>query len=345
MRQPLTIIPVASGKGGVGKSLLSANLGIALARMGHATVVADLDLGSPNLHRLLGCGQNRRGVVDFMRTPGARLGDFLQATPWPHLKLLCGEESRGFAANPVYLQKLKLIRQLTELPARYLILDLGAGNGYDILDFFRIAHHGLLITSAEPSALGDLKAFLRQLSLRSLDRALRHHPECRRHFRKCLRSGEQTGLSTLCMHLMKHTPAATEQLRLACARYQPRLVLNMSEHPDALTRLDEIVRHAGDHLAMRCEPYGFIFHDTVVRRCIEAGIPLLEYDEHCIAAQCIMQLAQRVVHVWDRPQDDAGRALRNHTEKFHEYLQRDARPRHGRLIPGPLRQLLPGLFN
>ena len=40
-----TIIPIASGKGGVGKSIFSANLAIALARLGHPTVAVDLDLG------------------------------------------------------------------------------------------------------------------------------------------------------------------------------------------------------------------------------------------------------------------------------------------------------------
>ena len=48
------IIPVASGKGGVGKSLLSANLAIALGQQGKKVVLADLDLGASNLHLVIG---------------------------------------------------------------------------------------------------------------------------------------------------------------------------------------------------------------------------------------------------------------------------------------------------
>ena len=50
----MQIIPVASGKGGVGKSLLSANLAIALGQAGKKVVLADLDLGASNLHLVIG---------------------------------------------------------------------------------------------------------------------------------------------------------------------------------------------------------------------------------------------------------------------------------------------------
>ena len=48
-----TIIPIASGKGGVGKSFLAANLAIALAKLGKQVIVADLDFGGSNLHTCL----------------------------------------------------------------------------------------------------------------------------------------------------------------------------------------------------------------------------------------------------------------------------------------------------
>ena len=48
------IIPVASGKGGVGKSIVTANLAVSLANSGYSTVAVDLDLGGSNLHSYLG---------------------------------------------------------------------------------------------------------------------------------------------------------------------------------------------------------------------------------------------------------------------------------------------------
>ncbi|WP_282223710.1 nucleotide-binding protein, partial [Treponema pallidum] len=58
----MQIIPIASGKGGVGKSLLAANLSIALGQAGKKVVVADLDLGASNLHLALGQKGNKHGV-------------------------------------------------------------------------------------------------------------------------------------------------------------------------------------------------------------------------------------------------------------------------------------------
>ena len=50
----MKIIPIASGKGGVGKSLLAANLSVALAEAGKKVILTDLDLGASNLHIFLG---------------------------------------------------------------------------------------------------------------------------------------------------------------------------------------------------------------------------------------------------------------------------------------------------
>ena len=50
----MQIIPIASGKGGVGKSLLSANLAIALGQAGKNVLIADLDLGASNRYFFIG---------------------------------------------------------------------------------------------------------------------------------------------------------------------------------------------------------------------------------------------------------------------------------------------------
>jgi len=54
MAEQTTIIPVAGGKGGVGKSFVTANLAVALAQAGKSVIAVDADLGNSNLHTLLG---------------------------------------------------------------------------------------------------------------------------------------------------------------------------------------------------------------------------------------------------------------------------------------------------
>jgi len=75
-----TIIPIASGKGGVGKSFVAANLAIALAEQGKKVVVADLDFGASNLHTCLGLNNINPGIGDFLRARTAKLQDLLVTT-------------------------------------------------------------------------------------------------------------------------------------------------------------------------------------------------------------------------------------------------------------------------
>ena len=73
MKKRPEIIPVASGKGGVGKSFLTANLGFALGEMGHRTVAVDMDLGGSNLHAFLGLSNRFPGIGDFLKARTAKL--------------------------------------------------------------------------------------------------------------------------------------------------------------------------------------------------------------------------------------------------------------------------------
>ena len=57
----VNILPVASGKGGVGKTSLSMNLAILLAQKNKKVILADFDFGGANLHTLLGLKNNHAG--------------------------------------------------------------------------------------------------------------------------------------------------------------------------------------------------------------------------------------------------------------------------------------------
>ena len=62
MEASATIIPIAAGKGGVGKSFLTANLAIAMAQLGRQTIAVDMDLGGSNLHSFLGLPNRHPGI-------------------------------------------------------------------------------------------------------------------------------------------------------------------------------------------------------------------------------------------------------------------------------------------
>ena len=61
-----TIISIASGKGGVGKSIVAGNLGLVLARMGKRVVLVDLDVGGADLHIMFGLLYPPVTLTDFL---------------------------------------------------------------------------------------------------------------------------------------------------------------------------------------------------------------------------------------------------------------------------------------
>lgn len=84
----MQIIPVASGKGGVGKSLLSANLAIALGQAGKKVLLADLDLGASNLHLVIGQQPPKVGIGTFL-TGQSRFEDIINPTDYEKRFFCC----------------------------------------------------------------------------------------------------------------------------------------------------------------------------------------------------------------------------------------------------------------
>ncbi|MBT6725170.1 MAG: P-loop NTPase [Deltaproteobacteria bacterium] len=79
------IIPIASGKGGVGKSIITANLSFSLAKLGHQVIIADLDFSGANLHNYLGLKNNNPGLGGFLQDRSDQLTNLLVPTFHPNL--------------------------------------------------------------------------------------------------------------------------------------------------------------------------------------------------------------------------------------------------------------------
>ena len=82
----MQIIPVAGGKGGVGKSLIAANLAIALAQAGKKTYLIDMDLGASNLHLILGEYGAKKGIGTFL-SKASKFDEIITKTQYENLFL------------------------------------------------------------------------------------------------------------------------------------------------------------------------------------------------------------------------------------------------------------------
>ena len=149
----VNILPVASGKGGVGKSAISVNLAITLAKKGKRVILCDFDFGGANLHTLLGLKNNKAGMGNFIYRQSSTLGELIQDTGIENLQFIAGDCLFPGTANMDFFMKKKIMKDLPLLPCDYVILDLGGGTSYNILDFYLMTYNSILVTTPEITSI------------------------------------------------------------------------------------------------------------------------------------------------------------------------------------------------
>lgn len=159
------VIAVSSGKGGVGKSNLVANLGIALSKRGRKVMVFDADLGLANIDVLFDINPkyNLKQLVDGDKT----LPEILVKGPYS-LTIVPGGSGIPELANLSDEQQQKLLENFSSLEREFdiTLIDTGAGISKDIISFILAAREAIIITTPEPTAITDAYGMIKVLTQR-----------------------------------------------------------------------------------------------------------------------------------------------------------------------------------
>jgi flagellar biosynthesis protein FlhG len=271
---------VGGGKGGTGKSLVAANLGLHLAEMGRRVVLVDGDLGAPNLHTFLGLDPPPLALSDFIKRRVASLEEVMVGTGVPRLRLISGALNSLDAESLKHFQKRRLLRVLLDLPADIVLVDLGAGTSLNVLDFFCVADRGLMVILPEATSIENCYRFLQAVFLRRLQHV-----------------GRSLGYQSIVDLVMEHRQraflgrpgeildeiaridiSAAETLASHLEAFLPNLVINQArDHEDAT--LGESMQAVAERI-LRI-PLRFtdpISYDPVLVRSVKTRRPfLLEY--------------------------------------------------------------------
>lgn len=146
------------GKGGVGRSLLAANLGIQLARAGRRVVLLDLDLQGCNLMTFLGYQRLPRSLSDLASGKTALLSELACETPTSHLRIIGGLQRGELRDDPVAFVR-QVAGQFSTLSADHVLIDCGSGRWPASVAAFAEATIGILVTTPEPAALESTYLF------------------------------------------------------------------------------------------------------------------------------------------------------------------------------------------
>lgn len=293
-----TILPVASGKGGVGKTVFVANLGISLARQGKTVLLIDLDLGGSNLHTCLGMTNRQEGIGNYIYKADSSLESLIVATQWPQLYFISGDSLLPGTANLNYFTKKKIIRQMNDLIADFVIIDLGAGSAYNTLDFFLVSTKGLLVATPETTSILNAYSFIKSALFRLLYRSFppkSAERECIYDFITDRIEGTDTSFGTLIQRISTISEESGKYAQKQLSSLYPRIILNMGRSSQDIVLGSKLREIVGNNLNVDVEYIGFIGYEDMVRRSILERTPtIINYPDSPFVKQ-INQIAGKLI--------------------------------------------------
>ena len=166
------VIAITSGKGGVGKTNIVANMGYALCKAGKRVLIFDADLGLGNLDVLLGLTPryNLSHVIDGEK----RLSEIIVNGPG-NLKILPASSGIQELTRLTSAQKLAIFNELNSLLANYdiVLIDTAAGISSNVLYFNASANEIMVVVTPEPTSITDAYALIKILSVKYQEKHFR----------------------------------------------------------------------------------------------------------------------------------------------------------------------------
>jgi flagellar biosynthesis protein FlhG len=161
--RPVRAIAVTGGKGGVGKTNVSVNLGVAAAEMGQKVMLLDADLGLANIDVVLGL-HPQYDLSHVMR--GERTLDEVLVEGPAGMKVIPGASGVQSLAELTPAEHTGLIRAFSEVAAdtELLIVDTAAGISDTVLSFSRASHDIVVVVCDEPASITDAYAIIKLLN-------------------------------------------------------------------------------------------------------------------------------------------------------------------------------------
>jgi flagellar biosynthesis protein FlhG len=163
LSQPVSVIAVTGGKGGVGKTSVSVNLATGLAAAGRRVVLLDGDLGLANVDVLLGLSP-RYTLAHVLS--GERTLDEIMVEAKQGFKIVPAASGAADLAGMGGAGHLSLVQAFSSIATRVdvLIIDTAAGIAPGVLQFSQAAQHVLVVVTDEPASITDAYALIKVLS-------------------------------------------------------------------------------------------------------------------------------------------------------------------------------------
>lgn len=290
------VIALGGGKGGVGKTFLSANLAAALAGFGLRVVAVDTDLEGANLHTWLGVARPPRTLADFVAGRETDVAKLVVATPYEGLSLIAATGGHLASAQPDGARRAELLKGVRRLPCDVVVVDCGAGVQSAVIDYFLLGDDGIVVLHPDPTSLENAYSFLRASFYRRMQLAMLNGT-VRDRIQECMDQRNERGIRSPHDLLREVEGLDGEDARRFVATMRamrPHIVVNEAASAEDV-RLGFSVRTVcRRHFGLEADYLGYVNRDDAVRRALLERRPLVSGEARGDAAVYLRRIAAKL---------------------------------------------------
>ncbi len=259
--------------------------------------MVDTDLGGANLHTLLGLLPPQTTLDDFINRRVGTIRDVIARTDVPNLGLVIGARNILNAANPKVHEKLKIIRHIRNLDSDYVIVDLGGGNSFNVLDFFLISDDGIVVITPEPTSVENAYRFIKSAFYRKLRKLTIHH-DARGILEMAMDQRNTRGIRTP-LDLVEAVESIDQRLGQILRRefeaFRPRLVVNQVRTQGDVDVGFSMKSVCHRFLGIHLNYLGYVAYDNEVWRSVQRKRPLVLEQPYAKASKCIAEITIKLL--------------------------------------------------
>ena len=315
LRQGIQIWPIGSGKGGVGKTILTANLGILLSRMNKKIVVLDADLGASNLHTALGIPYITKTLNNFLTGTAQALPDTALETPIPGLNLIGG--GRQLPAYPGYQEQLvgRILSGIPLLQADILLIDLGGGIQASVLDLFLLSDRAIVVMTNDPASAQNTYHLLKMAVYRKILKTFPNNPliSFMVHSATHPKSRQRINSVPELIEKISHVDHHYADLILKTLQdFSPQIIMNMVNHEDDHRSADVVTNVSRKFLGISPELLGIMEYHPGIKESTMNLRPFTLDSDNLKATEQLNLIAHRLTEGTGagRPSKPSGKEIR-----------------------------------
>jgi flagellar biosynthesis protein FlhG len=253
----------------------------------------DTDFGASNLHALLGIKNPAHGFQDFFNDEITNKQSLLIDTGISNLKFVSGAGDNPGSANIDSDKINTVISFIKSLDADTVLLDLGPGTNYNVIDFFNISTQNVVLTTPEMTSVMKTFSFVRSALFRRVSLEFQDNHDIQKmvdHSNPGSADIEAYTTGLLRDRFVKDFPEELEQFNNIVKNFTPGLVVNRVRSKKDLKTGDNLLKLIRKFLEVETTYLGYIIESDRIRDSVDEMIPFLIKDPQSKPSENLQQI-------------------------------------------------------